>query len=406
MAWTRVTLLPVGALSSRTWRGRDETGREAVLREVPEGTTPWRSNTTAKGIVPLREVVSIEGRRYGVWDLFPAESLQEVVERLLEAGDVVPLGFVSRVVIDAARALVAITPMRAHGGLSDGSLLIATNGGVAVMDSGCPRPGRFTPSGAPSFVNDVFALGAVLHAALTGFGGMYADAMTEGLQLPSPSQLHDECTPAVDDIVQRAVARNVEQRHPDLALFADELEAVLGDQLFSLAQVAQFVAGANSRPRPPAPDADPGPALGIDEVPTGEHQPPGNKETLTDLPPIEFQKIPAGTQPGAPPADAFSALALPPEREPLPGIPMSTQPGVPGAAMLAAPPAPPGGFPAGVDAEGLVWRSRGGRPFVGAARSSPRHAATTAARAEGLGTSPTVRGCSARDAAAPAAAEA
>lgn len=239
----RVTLLPVGAFSSRTWRGRDETGREAVLREVPEGTTPWRSNTTAKGIVPLREVVSIEGRRYGVWDLFPAESLQEVVERLLEAGDVVPLGFVSRVVIDAARALVAITPMRAHGGLSDGSLLIATNGGVAVMDSGCPRPGRFTPSGAPSFVNDVFALGAVLHAALTGFGGMYADAMTKGLQLPSPSQLHDECTPAVDDVVQRAVARNVEQRHPDLALFADELEAVLGDQLFSVAQVAQFVAG-------------------------------------------------------------------------------------------------------------------------------------------------------------------
>jgi hypothetical protein len=86
--------LPVGAFSSHTWRGRDETGREALLREVPEGTTPFLNSSTAPGIVPLRDVVSIEGRRYGVWDLLAAESLQEIVERLLDAGGVVPLGFV------------------------------------------------------------------------------------------------------------------------------------------------------------------------------------------------------------------------------------------------------------------------------------------------------------------------
>ncbi|MDP1922318.1 MAG: hypothetical protein Q8L14_39125 [Myxococcales bacterium] len=337
MAWTRVTLLPVGAFSSHTWRGKDESGREALLREVPEGATPWLNGSAAPGIVPLRDVVTIEGRRYGVWDLLPAESLQEVVERLLDAGGVVPLAFVSRIVIDAARSLVAITPMRAHGGLSDGSLLITRDGAVTVMDFGCPRPGRFTPSGAPSFVNDVFALGAVLHASLTGFGGTYADAITEGLQLPSPSQLHDECTPAIDDVVQRAIARSVEQRQPDLELFADELEAVLGDQLFSAAQVAQLIAGAPAaRPGPPVPDADPGPAPGIDDVPTGEHLTPGTKETFTDLP--QIQKIPVGTQPGTPPGDAFSALAIPPEPRPAQGIPMSTQPGVPGPAMLAAAP--------------------------------------------------------------------
>lgn len=340
VAWTRVTLLPVGAFSSHTWRGKDETGREALLREVPEGATPFLNSGASPGIVPLRDVVSIEGRRYGVWDLLPAESLQEVVERLLDAGGVVPLGFVSRIVIDAARALIAITPMRAHGGLSDGSLLITKDGAVTVMDFGCPRPGRFTPSGAPSFVNDVFALGAVLHASLTGFGGTYADAITEGLQLPSPSQLHDECTPAIDDVVQRAISRSVEQRQPDLELFADELEAVLGDQLFSEAQVAQLIGGATgSRPGPPVPDADPGPAPGIDDAPTGEHVTLGTKETFTDLPPL--QKIPLGTQPGAPPGDAFSALAIQPESRPAPGIPMSTQPGVPGPAMLAAPPPAP-----------------------------------------------------------------
>ncbi|MBE2247910.1 MAG: hypothetical protein IAE78_00085, partial [Myxococcus sp.] len=340
MAWTRVTLLPVGAFSSRTWLGRDDQGREALLREVPEGAMPSGSGVTPAGVVPLRDVVVIDGRRYGVWDLLKAESLQEVVERVLDTGGTVPLGFLCRVVIDAARSLVAMTPMRPHGGLSDASLLITRDGRVQVMDFGCPRPGRFTPSGAPSFVNDVFSMGAVLHASLTGFGGTYADALTEGLQLPTPSQLHDECTPAVDDVVLRAISRAVDKRQPDLELFADELEAVLGEQLFTEAQVGQFLSGAApARPGPPVPDVDPGPAPGIDDGPTGQHPMLGNKETFTDLPPIAPQ-VPLGTQPGAP-ADAFAAVAAPDDAVRYAGIPMSTQPGVPGPAMLQSSPSRP-----------------------------------------------------------------
>lgn len=335
VAWHRLSMLPEGALSSRTWRARHDDGREAVLREVPEGVTPTPPGYAIPGVVTLREVVEVDGRRYGVWSLAQADSLQDLVERLQDADISIPLGFVVRIIIDAARSLVAITPARPHGGLSDGSLLVTVDGDVLVMDFGCPRPGRFTAAGAPSFVNDVFALGAVLHATLTGFGGTYADAITEGLQLPPPSQLHDECTPAIDDIVSRAISRSIEQRQPDLELLADELEAVLGDQLFTRARMQAFLSKTVQRPGPPVPDVDPGPAPGIDDVPTGQHFSPGTSETMPGLEPV---RIPSGTQPGTPPNDAFAAVAGPADTQPQPAIPLSTQPGLPNPALMNAPP--------------------------------------------------------------------
>ncbi len=335
VAWHRLNMLPEGVLSSRTWRARHDDGREAVLREVPEGVTPTPAGYAIPGVVTLREVVEVEGRRYGVWSLVQADSLQDLVERLQDAGAPIPLGFVVRVIVDAARTLVAITPAKPHGGLSDGSLLVTVDGDVLVMDFGCARPGRFTAAGAPSFVNDVFALGAVLHATLTGFGGTYADAITEGLQLPPPSQLHDECTPAIDDIVSRAISRNIGQRQPDLELLADELEAVLADQLFTKTQVQAFLSKTAKRPGPPVPDVDPGPAPGIDDVPTGQHFSVGTSETVPGLEPV---RIPSGTQPGTPPNDAFAAVAGPADTQPQPAIPLSTQPGIPNPVLMSGPP--------------------------------------------------------------------
>lgn len=118
VAWHREHMLPVGAVSSQTWRGRDDAGRTAVLREVPEGQSPVVSTSVFPGIVPLREVTVIDGRRYGVWAFVEAESLQDACERLAELGRTVPLAVLVRVVVDASRALVSVTPGRPHGGLS------------------------------------------------------------------------------------------------------------------------------------------------------------------------------------------------------------------------------------------------------------------------------------------------
>jgi hypothetical protein len=349
-------MLPVGAVSSQTWRGRDDAGRTAVLREVPEGQSPVVSTSVFPGIVPLREVTVIDGRRYGVWAFVEAESLQDACERLAELGRTVPLAVLVRVVVDASRALVSVTPGRPHGGLSDASLLIGADGAVQVMDFGAPRPSRFTPRGPPSFGNDVFALGAVLHAALTGFGGSYADAVDEGLSLPAPSQLRDDCTPAIDDVILRAIARTIEARQPDLELLADELEAVLGEALATRDQVAEALYGPTPS-APPVPEVDPGPALGAeDDAPTGRHELPGVRETIDGLAPVSSMRsrsrsdlpardgapsrppagIPMGTQPGGPARDEgpVSVASRPPvtvraPSRPPAGIPMGTQPGGP-----------------------------------------------------------------------------
>ncbi|MDX2008595.1 MAG: hypothetical protein SFW67_00310 [Myxococcaceae bacterium] len=337
-------MLPLGAVSSHTFRGHDDAGRTAVLREVPEGQAPVVSTSVFPGIVPLREVTVIDGRRYGVWDFVEAESLQDACERLADGGRTVPLAVLARVVVDASRALVSVTPGRPHGGLSDASLLVRADGVVQVMDFGAPRPSRFTPRGPPSFGNDVFALGAVLHGALTGFGGSYADAVEEGLSLPAPSQLHDDCTPAIDDVIQRAISRTAETRQPDLELLADELEAVLGEALATRAQVAEALHGLG-RSAPPMPDDDPGPALGAEEdAPTGRHELPGARETVQGLKPVPHPdrpesaprtRIPMGTQPGGPTRDVSpdgdASASKPPA-----GVPMGTQPG--GPAPTSRPP--------------------------------------------------------------------
>lgn len=328
VAWQRVHKLPSGAAISRTWLASDGQGRQAVLREVPDGSTPTVSTTAVPGLVQLREVVVVDGRRFGVWDFVEGESLHELSERIAAAQGRLPLGVVVRIVVDAARALLLVTPARPHGGLSDQSLLLTREGRVLVMDVGCPRGSRFVPGGAASFANDVFALGAVLHAALTGFGGVYADAVAEGLQLPPPSQLHDECTPAIDDVVLRALSRDLAVRQPDLELLADELEAVLGEAIGTAADVAACLSAPRERPGPPVPDLDPGPASAIDEATTGEHPVLAGRDSL-DGPPAG---IPPDTNPGLPP-DAFAAVVA---HEAPARIPGSTQPGSPDATTPAA----------------------------------------------------------------------
>ena len=59
-------MLPLGTSSSRTWRARDDSGRVAVLREVPEGQSPTLSTSQSPGLVHLREVVALDGKRYKI----------------------------------------------------------------------------------------------------------------------------------------------------------------------------------------------------------------------------------------------------------------------------------------------------------------------------------------------------
>lgn len=299
-----VTPLPPGA-SSHT-RLAKHGARLVVLREIKDGTDcSWPP--PAPRLVTLQEVGELQGKRHALFEWVPGVTLRETLRALEAAGNPIPLGLVGRVVLDAARALEGIVPARAHGGVQDAAMQIGFDGVISVLDFGAPRLSRFRPLGRVNFTADVFALGAVLHSALTGFQGDYAGAPPS---LAMPSQSHPEATPAVDAVLQRALSAQPDSRQPDAGTFADELEAVLGDALFSHAQVAEIVR-----------------ALFRERIKLlqslGSLEADGAGQNLEAVLPVAA--IPSGTQPGVggpPLTDAPNEPTLPRIPAPLPPKPM------------------------------------------------------------------------------------
>ncbi|MEW6431425.1 MAG: hypothetical protein AB1730_07925, partial [Myxococcota bacterium] len=391
MSYELLSTLPPGA-ASRTRLAVRDGRRKVVLRQVRDGVEPFLPETTPEAVLPLIEISEQQGVRYAVYDYVPGVTLRELVEALREQDQPVPLGLVGRVVVDGARAIGQVhgthPPLPPHGGLSDASLYVGFDGGVRVLDYGVPRASRFQPSVQGGPHGDVFALGAVLHSVLTDFAGSYADAVDDGVPLPPPTQLHDEATPALDDVVARATSRAFARRHIDAGSLADELEAVLGDSLYTSAQVAELVgrlfsmrAGGAARAVQLEPDEA---ALGDDDnAPTGAHQAPWLKHDSThpSLEPVgspSAAKAPAvpwvtgTTGDDFPPAPGPSA----PRRgssAPPPAIPSGTEPGrpSPGPARAIASGTEPG-RPSPALADAIPSGTEPGRagPFAASARGA------------------------------------
>ncbi len=311
-----VTPLPPGAPSHT--RLAKHGARLVVLREILDGTDCSWPPASPK-LVTLQEVGELQGKRHALFDWVPGVTLRDLLQALEQQGNPLPLGLVAHVLVDAARALDAINPARPHGGLQDAALQIGFDGQVWVLDFGAPRVSRFRPLGRVNFAADVFALGGVLHAALTGFQGEYA---TPPATLATPSNSHPEATPAIDDVVARALSAQPDSRQADAGSFADELEVVVGEAMFTTAQVAEVVRTLFSdrirllQSLGGLVDANPGPSLEA-VLPVG---------------------IPQGTQPGfggPPPARAL-AHPEPPSEPTLPRV-------VSKEVLVSRPPSPPVG---------------------------------------------------------------
>ena len=291
--WDIVTSLPPGAATSTTFLARRREGdqRLVVLREVFEGSQPFWPEAS-EGVVPLIELTELGGKRYAAYAWVPGVTLKELVEALQALGRPVPLGLAGRVVRDAARAMASVAPMRSHDGLSDTALLVSFDGVTRVLDFGAPRPSRFSAPGRPGYTGDVFSLAAALHSSLTGFGGVYADTLADGLPIPHASATHDECTPALDDVLQRGLSRTADGRQPDVEQLADELDAVLGPQLLKEEEVATLVRAAFAEQREVLErlgerETDGGPPRGIPE----QTEPGGRSPVVTPQapPPVDDQ---------------------------------------------------------------------------------------------------------------------
>lgn len=296
-----VTPLPPGA-SSHTRLARHG-ARLVVLREIKDGTDcSWPP--ASPRLITLQEVGELQGKRHALFEWVPGATLRETLRALEAVGNPIPLGLVGRVLVDAARALEGATPPRPHGGLQDAAMQIGFDGVVSVLDWGAPRISRFRPLGRVNFAADVFALGGVLHSALTGFQGDYA---TPASTLATPSNSHPEATPAIDDIVQRALSPQPDARQADAGSFADELEAVLGDTLFTARQLADVV-GTLFKDR-----------IKLLQSLGGLMEPSAGASREAELP---MAGIPTGTQPGVGGGDGQSDRTLPRAPAPLPPKPM------------------------------------------------------------------------------------
>jgi serine/threonine protein kinase len=200
------------------------------------------------GLVPVLGFDEIQGGQYALYEFNPGVTLREILEAFKATQRRAPLGMAARIVIDAARVVSALhTGARPviHGSIHDGALLVGFDGTTRLIDVASCRRSRFESpeqqKGEPATPrSDVYSLAALMHAAATGFGSMYAQVGVRGpasSDLPPPSKHHADATAELDACLFRALTTNTSARAASARLFADELERALGDKLFTREQV-------------------------------------------------------------------------------------------------------------------------------------------------------------------------
>lgn len=254
-----LSTLPPGA-GTRTrlaWQAGDVGFRRAVvLREVPDGAevlveTPAPAQ---EGVLPLLDMVELEGRRWAVYEFVAGATFAEVAAAHFSVDRLPSLGLIARVVVDACRAIhrvhawvdpLGLIPPQKHGGLSDASVFLAYDGAARVLDLNARRLGKFI---APELTRgdvfdaraDVFSLGALLHHATTRFEKGYAVTIARApspAEFPPPSAVHPEATVELDAVVLRALMPSPSSRFASALQLAEEIETVLGPLMFTHEQV-------------------------------------------------------------------------------------------------------------------------------------------------------------------------
>jgi len=278
-----------------------------------------------------------------------------------------------------------------HRDLKPANIRITTDGRGKLMDFGVAhlQSNKMTQTGfivgtphymAPEYISgqpispasDVFSMGVVLYEVLTGqrpFDGENTQALLFAViqhEPPPPSQLATGLSPALDTIVQRAMAKTPRDRYgsaQEMATALMEVRAKMsGAPAFHVSQVDTLSTRVPKAPTssPPAPAA-PTPSQPAPVVPTPSA---GNPVMAPPTPPSGY---PAPTQVspvyGAPP------MGTPPQG--MPGYP----PGYPPSNPQGYPPGYPApGYPPGYNAGGYPPHPGYQTPGYGApAYQTPPH---------------------------------
>ncbi|MFO0725286.1 MAG: protein kinase [Myxococcota bacterium] len=216
-------------------------------------------------VIPVYEVDVENGRYYLSLDYVSGETLAQTLWATVQAKKKLPVEAAATIVAHAAQGLHAAHELRAadgrplgvvHRDVAPQNLMIGYDGLVRLMDFGVAkahdqlhhsRPGTLKGTVAymaPEHLRgspidrraDVFSLGVVLWEALAGKRLFKAksDLVTGSrvlkLAIPSLAQLQPECSPRLEAVVLRALAREPTERYSSAQEFCDELLGVLATE--------------------------------------------------------------------------------------------------------------------------------------------------------------------------------
>lgn len=213
-------------------------------------------------IVRISDLGEVDGQFFMAMEYLPGEDLRETFDRLREQGQQFPIDMVLAVVHEAALALDfahRLTDARGvplglvHRDVSPSNIIVTYHGAVKLVDFGIAKAttssvvtntGSFKgklPYASPEQLRnqpldrraDVFGLGIVLWELLAGrrlfSTSNYAstiEAVTRA-EIPLPSKLRPEVSPALDAVVLRALARDREERFQSALEVQQALEGQL-----------------------------------------------------------------------------------------------------------------------------------------------------------------------------------
>ena len=230
------------------------------------------------------EVGRVQRTRYIAMDLVNGRSLHTWTHRARANAQPIPIGCAIALMIELCDALAYTHdgadelgfPLRiVHRDISPSNLLVTEDGHLKVIDFGVAKAiaGRFATSsglakGKLGYMSlealtgreldaraDVFSLGAVLWELLAGRPLFDADSdvavierIREGARL-CPSEFRADCSPELDAIVMRAVARRRRDRWPSASALGTALEELA--VAAPAEDVAQWIAALAALPPEP-----------------------------------------------------------------------------------------------------------------------------------------------------------
>jgi serine/threonine-protein kinase len=215
-----------------------------------------------QNVVPVTNVAESDGELFLVMEYVESVSLGTLVKTTNANDELVPPRVLARILCDVLAGLHAAhdgldmmgAPLHVvHRDVSPQNIIIGTDGSSRIIDFGIAQAadrlsdtktgslkGKLAymapeqTTGRPTDKRiDIFSAGVTLHEALTGKRLFRGENDIETLKriveqpIPDPSSIVPDLPWPLDAVVQRALARNPDERYPTAAAFQEALEAAI-----------------------------------------------------------------------------------------------------------------------------------------------------------------------------------